>query len=144
MKRIRNIFLAASAALLAFSANGQAPAYAPQTILSDARFAVGMTNITPIFIDVRKQKEVLLTATTQGTAAVTNIFTFGRSVDGTTFTTNGPGDVITWAAESLSTLATTRGTNINMGGAGYLVLFGCHATLINTNTLKYGIKISAP
>lgn len=142
MKKLSCLLLIGVAALLATtSTQAQGYAYATQTKLSNARFGTGTTNIaSPIFIDVRKQSSVALSATIRGATTATNIYTFGWSVNGTTYSTN-QSDCVTWVADSLSAISSVRTTNISTGGYGYLVLFNVTATLINTNSLEVPIKI---
>jgi len=144
MKTLKLFIFAAISFAACSIARAQVPTYAPNTAFSGYMFDVGTTNLaTPIVIDVRKQGNVRFMALIKGPTTATNVYFFGPSVDGVTYSTNAP-DTLIWSADTVSTLQTARTTNSATGGTGYLVLFQVNCTQKNTNSLSYGTKISAP
>jgi len=146
MKKLFVLVLIGVAALLAtVQTQAQVPTFYNNTALENpTRFAAGVTNLaSPLMLDVSKQGNVSLTVKIRGTAATTNLYHFGWSDDGSTYSTNAP-DIFIWSADSISTFNTTRTTNVACGGRGYLVLFQVNTTLINTNSMTYTTKISSP
>jgi len=145
MKKLFILLIGVAAMLATVSTQAQSPTFYWNVVLpSPTRFATGTTNLlAPIFMDVSKQGNIALQCTLKGTTAVTNLYLFGWSDDGATYSTNAP-DIATWAADSTSTLNSVRNTNMACGGHQFLVLFQVNATLINTNSLGYTTKISSP
>lgn len=136
--------IALTLSLLTVAAS-QAQTYSPVTLQGIPSAVLATTNLaTPVVLDVRRQQNVGISVTVSSVAAgQTNTYVFCRSVDGSTYDTNNPINVI---ALSPGGGARTTVTNLNPQGVGYLVLtsitpFGTGGL---TNTVKYGIKTQSP
>lgn len=145
MKKILSLLgiLALSAAMIT-PASAQSPTYAAQTLGTYVAAGSTASNVAYV-IDVRKQAGVALQWDNQMSTSATDAQTLwvSRSVDGLTYTTTLQPILLTPVASTASTIT----TNILSQGAGYLKInYGTNAaaSAVSTNTLKYGIKISAP
>lgn len=132
-------------AIIAFTnpARAQAPIYEAQTLGSFIVNTNANTNINYV-IDCRKQKVVMLQIDNQMQTAETaaQTLSYARSVDGLTYAT-------TATTTNITPVGVTVGTTlipVETLGAGYIKLtaYTNGAATRSTNTIKYGIKISAP
>lgn len=131
-------------------ASAQTPTYGYQTIATaPATLATTVTTnfATPPVIDCRKQQNVFCVFSfNQASAGTSNVvYTLEKSADGTYYDTINP---ITVTIASAGATRVDYGTNINVGGAGYLRLKSlANTTSLTTMTnfgITYGIKIGAP
>ncbi len=132
--------------LIGLAVPAQAQTWASETFISNWTNAATLnSNITSRSIIVNKQKDVTLQIRTVFSAAgATNVsYSLYRSQDNTTFETV-PWAVITVAGNGTTPVVTV--TNLTVGGAGYLRvgITNGHTAATLTNTILYGIKISAP
>jgi hypothetical protein len=145
MKKILSLFgILALVATMITSAQAQSPTYAAQTLGTYVASGSTASNVAYV-IDVRKQAGVALQWDNQMSTSATDAQTIyiSRSVDGSTYSTTVQLVTLTPVASTASTIT----TNILSQGAGYLKInYGTNAaaSAVSTNTLKYGIKISAP
>jgi len=127
--------------LMAISAMAQSPTYAPQTALS-SYIVSGSTQSNSIaaLIDVRKQQNVAIQWVSIGNATNTNTLSFSASVDGLTWDTNRYNVSVRDKATSVML------TNITVAGFGFLRVENLTNLVSSpsTNTITYGVKISAP
>ena len=141
---MKKLFLTLAAGLIACAVSAQEPRYAAQTLGTYLNAAQAATNVAYV-VDCRKQNYVTFQVDNQMSTSATDVqtFAFSRSVDGLTYSTTLQTFTLTPVASTASTLI----TNINTYGCGYIKFnytTNAAATAIATNTIKYGIKISAP
>lgn len=120
----------------AFSAKAQVPTYAAQTLTIPTVAAGQTSNSVAAVIDCRKQQNVAISWLTTGTNVS---FNMSKSIDGSVWLTNA------YTVVGMSNAFPTI-TNINVGGVGFLRVDSVTSTgtTIATNTVSYGVKISAP
>ncbi len=124
------------------SAQAGAPIYDWQTLSIPALVNVNtVSNGVGALMDVRKQGNVALSV---NTGIGTNItYRLSASIDGTTWHTN----YMTINFNTVAVTAQPNITNLSCLGIGWLrveSITNASATLIATNTARYGIKISSP
>ncbi len=127
---------------LASSSMAQSPIYAWQSLSVPALVNVNtVSNGVNAVLNVGKQGNVALSV---NTGIGTNItYRLSASVDGTTWHTNYY--TLNFNAAAVATQPTI--TNISCLGIGWLrveSITNASATLIATNSISYGVKISAP
>ncbi len=132
-------------ALTVSALQAQAPTYDCKTLCTDKTVAAATGTNVNYVMDVRKQASVAVQATfTMSAAGTTNTsFFFQRSLDGSTWDTTGYLVSVVTAGTTTQSLL----TNLPTYGAGYMRLSwwtNGFVTGTMTNTVKYGIKISAP
>lgn len=127
----------------AVGAYAQTPTYAAQSVSVPNVAEGGTSNALALVIDCRKQQQLTLQFTVN--SGVTNeVYRLGASVDGLSYDTNH------WVIGLSGATSTTTLTNLNTLGFGYVRVDsafnpgGSPGSLTATNTLKYGLKISAP
>lgn len=134
--------LIAVVALAAFAVCAHAQKYESQTVSSPSPISAVTNLASPVFIDTAKQQNVSFAMTLGSAGTQTNIYKLCPTVDGTNYDTN---NVVSLVSTTTGAVRTTL-TNVTAGGIkGYFLISSTpYASAATTNTLKYGVKTSAP